>query len=125
MMVAECSKCSTKYEKQGDKIPKLLPCWHSICLQCTKQLTQDSKLNCPECRAENTVPVEGFPTNQYLIENLDHAQKVEIKSQPAGRNGEERRRNIVPDNEGKYGEDSERVPSQYSLQTGSRRSNSP
>ena len=96
MTATQCYKCTAKY---GDKIPKLLPCWHTTCLQCTKQLVENSKLNCPECRTENKVPAGGFPTNRYLIENLDHANITERKSQCTVRSREEKKRDIVPDHE--------------------------
>ena len=91
MMATKCSICWEKYEKQGDKIPKLLPCSHTVCLQCTRQLIENSKLNCPECRTENRVPVRGFPTNRYLIENLDLAKKVKDNYKRTDSFGEERR----------------------------------
>ena len=98
-MATECSVCLEKFEKHGDKIPKLLPCTHTVCLQCAGQLIQNSKLICPECRSENVVPTGGFPTNRYMIENLDLAKKVEEKKESANCLGEERRRKIVPDHE--------------------------
>ena len=98
-MATECSICLEKYEKQGDKIPKLLPCSHTVCLQCTRQLIENSKLNCPECRTENRVPVRGFPTNRYLIENLDLAKKVEEKNQSTDGSGGVRRSKIVADHQ--------------------------
>ena len=98
-MATECSICLEKYEKQGDKIPKLLPCSHTVCLQCTGQLIQNSKLICPECRTENIVPAGGFPANRYLIENLDLAKKVEEKKDSANCLGEESRHKIVAHHE--------------------------
>ena len=98
-MATECSICLEKYEKQGDKIPKLLPCTHTVCLQCARQLIENSKLNCPECRSENRVPAGGFPTNRYIIDNLDLAKKVEEKNQSADGSRGERRSKIVADHE--------------------------
>ena len=89
-MATKCSICWEKYEKQGDKIPKLLPCSHTVCLQCTRQLIENSKLNCPECRTKNRVPVRGFPTNRYLIENLYLAKKIKDNYKSTDSSGEER-----------------------------------
>ena len=39
--------------------PKFLPCFHSYCEQCLEKLQVQSKIICPECRHEATVPLGG------------------------------------------------------------------
>ena len=41
------------------KNPKYLPCHHSYCEGCLEKLLIESKITCPECRAESVSPVGG------------------------------------------------------------------
>ena len=76
-MAEECSICMFEYQVEGDRCPKLLPCSHTVCLDCLQQLvrrTTINKIECPICRADTTVPAEGagaFPTNRYIIDALE------------------------------------------------------
>ena len=52
--------------------PKFLPCHHTYCDECLEKMQLQSKIVCPECRAEATVPMGGvkkLPSN-YLITRL-------------------------------------------------------
>ncbi len=70
-----CTKCFISFDLQGDRRPKLLPCEHSFCLGCIKTLdVKDSKISCPECQKEHTVPNGGvscFPTNEFFCTMLN------------------------------------------------------
>ena len=63
--------------------PKLLPCTHTVCLECLKKLTEDKKyFLCPECRTEHTVPKRGvitFKENHTMVQLLE-AGKVRIST---------------------------------------------
>lgn len=54
------------------KNPKFLPCHHSYCDKCLEKMQVQSKIVCPECRAEATVPAEGVKklTSNFLIARL-------------------------------------------------------
>lgn len=62
--------CSVCY--QVFKNPKYLPCYHSFCEQCLAKMQKVSKITCPECRHEATVPAEGVAglPNNFLINRL-------------------------------------------------------
>ena len=64
-----CQICFEDFEKDGKRVPRILPCSHTLCESCIKQLMQDDKLECPECRktyeAENKE--KSFPQNRYLL----------------------------------------------------------
>lgn len=63
--------------------PKFLPCHHSYCDECLVKMQVQSKIVCPECRAEAAVPVGGvkkLPSNfliARLVDELILKQKVE------------------------------------------------
>ena len=79
-MAVECSVCMENFQRDGDKCPKLLPCTHTLCLQCLQQLSNGRpRVQCPECRIRHNVPnrnVMNFPTNRYMVENLKHFQMI-------------------------------------------------
>ena len=66
----ECPVCFDEY-----KDPKLLPCNHTLCLNCLEKLTQKGMkgihLKCPICNTVHEVPERGvtsFSENQHVIE---------------------------------------------------------
>ena len=77
-MTAGCCVCFETYVWQGDRCPKLLPCSHTICLQCLGKLVVEEQVQCPECRECHQVPSQGtqaFPTNRYVLENIELAER--------------------------------------------------
>ncbi|XP_065890390.1 tripartite motif-containing protein 2-like [Dysidea avara] len=54
------------------KNPKYLPCHHSYCEKCLEKMQVQSKIICPECRREATVPAGGVKDfdNNFLINRL-------------------------------------------------------
>ncbi len=66
-----CSVCTDDYQDTGTRIPKLLPCSHTVCLGCLGSMVQGGQVTCPECRARHVVPSgqpEGFNTNRYVLD---------------------------------------------------------
>ena len=64
----ECSICTETF-----RVPKLLPCFHTFCLECLQQFvsasSKEGQFPCPLCRYKVTLPVEGvagFQTNFYI-----------------------------------------------------------
>jgi hypothetical protein len=63
----ECRICLQQYNK-----PKLLPCFHTFCLECLKKYcdeADDSIIPCPLCRSEFSVPqddVDKLPDNELI-----------------------------------------------------------
>ena len=63
--------------------PKYLPCHHSYCEQCLEKMQVQSKIICPECRKEATVPAGGvkdLPNNFFInrmVDELVLKRKVE------------------------------------------------
>ena len=63
--------------------PKYLPCYHSYCEGCLEKMQVQSKIICPECRKEATVPAGGvkeLATNFFinrLVDDLILKKKVD------------------------------------------------
>ena len=63
--------------------PKYLPCHHSYCEQCLEKMQIQSKIICPECRKEATIPAGGvkdLPNNFFInrmVDELVLKRKVE------------------------------------------------
>ena len=57
IVVAENLTCTVCYQLY--KNPKYLPCHHSYCEGCLEEMQVESKIICPECRAESIVPAGG------------------------------------------------------------------
>lgn len=56
------------------KNPKYLPCYHSYCEECLGKMKVESKILCPECRKEATVPeggVKNFENNFFINRLVD------------------------------------------------------
>ena len=64
-----CQVCLEDFENVGKRVPRILPCSHTLCEFCITQLIQNNKVECPECRktyeAENRE--NSFPQNMYLL----------------------------------------------------------
>ncbi|XP_070566934.1 E3 ubiquitin-protein ligase TRIM56-like [Ptychodera flava] len=69
-----CSICSERYKKA-----KILPCLHSFCEHCLRQLVNKTgKLNCPMCRRSHKVPDGGvvrLSNNRFITELVEFFEK--------------------------------------------------
>ena len=77
MPSSNCPVCFEIYT-EGNRCPKLLPCTHTVCVLCLRQLVRDSRVQCPECRLHHSVSsgsVHAFPTNRYVLEIIELAQR--------------------------------------------------
>ena len=97
----ECPIC-TEVHDEAERKPKVLPCQHTICLHCMKQLARNTfretvanlvhvqmVIKCPTCNAEYDVPendVDKFPNNITMIAFLSVAPKEEA---PSSRNNDD------------------------------------
>ena len=58
------------------KCPKLLPCNHTVCVSCIKELEMVERhggIKCPFCRKRHKIPraqIENFPTNQLFLKRV-------------------------------------------------------
>ncbi|XP_063967861.1 RING finger protein nhl-1-like [Lytechinus pictus] len=73
----ECPMCLELFTSSSRK-PKLLPCQHTLCLECMDMLNQGNRIQCPQCRQEHTCPGDGpaqLPNNFTMLALLDVQQK--------------------------------------------------
>ena len=82
-----CPICFEHYTTQGDKVPILLPCDHTLCRMCTTKLSKNGRIVCPECRKEHVGPAnQGFQEHSLLIE---HLKKEDAGAQKCAKHGRE------------------------------------
>ena len=62
-----CPICYKLFKK-----PKFLPCFHSYCEQCLERIKERSKIKCPLCIKEVSVPAGGVKefTNAFIINHI-------------------------------------------------------
>ena len=67
--VLRCGVCWENYDENGEHIPRLLPCSHTVCESCIKDIMTKTTLKCPECRKKHrcTNGEKSFPQNKYLL----------------------------------------------------------
>ena len=67
-----CQVCFDNFEEAGDHVPRLLPCSHTLCEKCVKDLVRNNTLKCPECRKKHRAENEekSFPQNRYLLAQI-------------------------------------------------------
>uniref|UniRef100_A0A8D0DN28 RING-type domain-containing protein n=1 Tax=Salvator merianae TaxID=96440 RepID=A0A8D0DN28_SALMN len=75
---AECGICYETYKStSGRHLPKLLWCYHSLCLDCLRKLVNQNNtfsfVVCPFCRMVTIVPKEGLhtlKTDEVLLQEV-------------------------------------------------------
>ena len=68
--LASCSVCSRGFRAKGDRVPRLLPCSHTVCERCLRgKLLKKYTLDCPQCGEVHTARngMESFPSNRYIL----------------------------------------------------------
>ena len=85
-----CTICSEEFEDSGEHIPRLLPCTHTLCETCIKQLIRNNKLKCSECRAKHDAKNEekSFPQNKYLLMQIKR-KPINVRVRKAQRSNKE------------------------------------
>ncbi|XP_052121310.1 uncharacterized protein LOC113205760 [Frankliniella occidentalis] len=76
-MDLECDICTERFDG-AERLPKVLPCGHTACLQCLGRLPDSS---CPTCRRDFNGPAEGLTTNFLALRLLE---EVRLDSTPRG-----------------------------------------
>ena len=68
--------------RNGGHVPRMLPCFHTFCQNCIRQLIQDISVTCPMCRAKHTRGnnVKKFPQNKCILTHIRRKQKPQKDS---------------------------------------------
>ena len=64
--ITECPVCFEEFED-----PKLLPCNHTLCLECLENVRKEKSLTCPMCNSKHDVPDTGvvaFSDNPHVTQ---------------------------------------------------------
>ena len=75
-----CPVCLESFDTE-EIVPRILPCFHSVCLRCLERLIKNKKfVTCPQCRKRHKAGdnFQSFPENKYIVRNLE--EKKEIRS---------------------------------------------
>ena len=72
-----CPICFEPYEDTGDRLPRLLPCTHTLCHACIRVLITRSTLVCPQDRQGHPAfqGTRSFPQNKYILNNLKREEE--------------------------------------------------
>ena len=69
--LTNCSVCFELYTEDGNHVPRVLPCFHTLCEKCIQQLFQGRLLTCPECRNTHSADnVKKFQQNKYVLTHI-------------------------------------------------------
>nr|XP_039264279.1 protein zyg-11 homolog [Styela clava] len=67
----QCAVCMESYEESGPRTPKMLPCQHSFCVDCLRNISRAGRIQCPSCRKQFSIPVDELSRSFVLIQLLD------------------------------------------------------
>ena len=91
-----CPVCFEPYEEAGDRLPRLLPCTHTLCHTCVGELITRNTLVCPQDRQGHPAlqGARSFPQNKYILNNLKrqgnkqeaHGEELSEKCEGHGQN---------------------------------------
>ena len=82
--LTQCPVCFEEYQLDGYRVPKILPCSHTLCEKCLETLIRNNKVDCPECRIKHQAAAgrTSFPQNKYIIAHIK-TQRNEGKAHSA------------------------------------------
>ena len=90
-----CPVCSEDYTETGDKVPKILPCKHSLCEKCASvKLFKDSdcRLECPVCGDSHAITggVDFIPENSRILDRIRSKRLLQESSRRCEEHGSEK-----------------------------------
>ena len=67
-----CQVCHEKFKENGEHVPRLLPCTHTLCSSCIRQKMQGAWVECSECGEKHEVKneEESFSKNKYILTQI-------------------------------------------------------
>ena len=67
-----CKICHEKFKEDGDHVPRLLPCTHTMCSSCIRQKIRGAWVECSECEEKHVTKQdeESFPQNKYILTQI-------------------------------------------------------
>ena len=76
--LTNCPVCFEVYEETDDRMPRILPCHHTFCERCLKQILRKKSVVCPECRIKHPAPggTRTYPQNKYIVANIQLTRRA-------------------------------------------------
>lgn len=78
--IFECGVCFKQYN-HSEKKPLSLPCGHTFCLECLRQISKHQVIKCPFDKVPHHTNPENLPVNYAVLTALPISQ---MNSNPAG-----------------------------------------
>ena len=82
--MTNCPICFEVYQENGERVPRILPCHHTLCESCVTNAIKENSIQCPECRVSYQVDngVRTFPQNKYILGLITVKAREANMSQP-------------------------------------------
>ena len=82
--ITNCPICFEVYQENGEHIPRILPCHHTLCESCVTNAIKENSIQCPECRVNYQMDngVRTFPQNKYILGLITVKAREPKMSQP-------------------------------------------
>ena len=79
-----CQICFENFQEDGDHVPRILPCHHTVCESCIKEMIRGNKIICPECREEHKAKKQekSFQQNKYILVQMSRKKKTKKAESP-------------------------------------------
>ena len=70
--ITNCPVCFEQYTETEEHVPRILPCYDTLCQKCVGKLLREKFLTCPECRVKHHAKkgVRSFQQNKYILTNI-------------------------------------------------------
>ncbi len=92
----DCSVCLEEFTESGCHLPRILPCSHTFCQRCIKELLKGAhQLVCPVDRKKLPAPQaeKSFPQNSFAIDNI----KLRARMKKLGQTDKKEEKDLCPD----------------------------
>ena len=80
--MTNCLLCFEAYEEDGEHVPRMLPCHHTMCERCVADLLRGKTfVICPECRQKFHAlnGVKTFSQNKYIVLHIQKEKRKQIE----------------------------------------------
>ena len=83
--ILECPICSEDFSLEGEQVPRILSCSHSLCEKIEAILRQNPEshdfLQCPECKMKYPAPTgaNSFTQNKYVLSFVRKRQEESVE----------------------------------------------
>ena len=76
-----CFICTNEFEQSGDHVPRLLPCTHTLCEKCIKELIAFGFLRCPFDKITHPAKdnEKSFSQNKYILNQMKRISTEKIQ----------------------------------------------